>query len=228
MKLTTRSGWILAILLLLAAVVLPVVTGSSRVAAIEATPTAADPCQTAPATPEAVMTDDSDMSGMNMEVDFDLAFIDGMISHHANAIAMAQIGLTRAEHDEIKKLAENIIASQSAEIEQLTEWRQAWYPNAAVMTQDQIDQVFRSDDASMASQGMDMGKDAIDLCSVTEMFDIAFIDAMTPHHESAVMMSKKALEQATRPEIKELATQIIAAQEQEIAEMTTWRAEWSQ
>jgi uncharacterized protein (DUF305 family) len=46
-------------------------------------------------------------------------FITMMIPHHEDAIAMANMALTRAEHPEIKQLAKNIKTSQSQEIEQI-------------------------------------------------------------------------------------------------------------
>ena len=50
--------------------------------------------------------------------------------------------------------------------------------------------------------------------------DRGFIAEMVPHHESAVEMAKIAGEQAKRPEIKQLAKDIIASQNAEIATLT--------
>src|SRR5918998_5754079 len=49
----------------------------------------------------------------------DKAFIDAMVPHHQGAIAMAEVALKNAEHEEIKELSRNIISSQQAEIEEL-------------------------------------------------------------------------------------------------------------
>lgn len=57
-------------------------------------------------------------------------------------------------------------------------------------------------------------------------YDKRFIDLMIPHHEAAIMMSKDALENATHPEIKEMAQQIINAQKKEIEQLKTWRNQW--
>ncbi len=59
-----------------------------------------------------------------------------------------------------------------------------------------------------------------------EDFDRAFIDMMVPHHQSAVAMATVALARAERPEIAELAPEIIEAQELEIAQLRTWREAW--
>lgn len=58
---------------------------------------------------------------------FDKAFISEMIVHHEGAIAMAEAALVRAEHEEIKALATDIISAQSREIQQMKEWQKAWY-----------------------------------------------------------------------------------------------------
>jgi uncharacterized protein (DUF305 family) len=56
--------------------------------------------------------------------------------------------------------------------------------------------------------------------------DLRFIDAMTPHHEGAVVMAKEALQKSKRPEILKLAQGIIKAQNQEVAQMKQWRKSW--
>jgi uncharacterized protein (DUF305 family) len=49
----------------------------------------------------------------------DRRFIDAMVPHHQGAIAMAEVALKNAEHEEIEQLSQNIISSQQAEIEEL-------------------------------------------------------------------------------------------------------------
>jgi len=61
--------------------------------------------------------------------DFDKAFIAGMIVHHQGAIDMANLAKQNAKHDEIKKLADDIIAAQTKEIGQMKAWQSQWgYP----------------------------------------------------------------------------------------------------
>jgi uncharacterized protein (DUF305 family) len=57
-------------------------------------------------------------------------------------------------------------------------------------------------------------------------FDRAFIDAMTPHHESAIAMAEVALQESENPEIRRIAEDIVSAQEREIEQMRRWRQEW--
>lgn len=58
--------------------------------------------------------------------DFDTMFLDMMTPHHAGAITMAKEALTKAEHPEIKTLANQIIKTQEAEIKQMAEWKSKW------------------------------------------------------------------------------------------------------
>jgi uncharacterized protein (DUF305 family) len=75
----------------------------------------------------------------------------------------------------------------------------------------------------MRSMGMMM--DPQELAN-KEPFDKAFIDAMIPHHQSAIEMSQVALEKSKNPKIKELAENIISAQKREIEQMKQWRKDW--
>lgn len=69
-----------------------------------------------------------DMAKMNQMSgnSFDLEFINQMIPHHEGAIVMAREALTKAEHAEIKTLANEIIKSQEAEIKQMLTWKTQW------------------------------------------------------------------------------------------------------
>ncbi|MDP2081043.1 MAG: DUF305 domain-containing protein [Pseudotabrizicola sp.] len=59
--------------------------------------------------------------GMMME-DADVAFACGMIAHHQGAIDMAQVLLAHGDDPQMRALAEEIIAAQVGEIEQMTTW----------------------------------------------------------------------------------------------------------
>jgi uncharacterized protein (DUF305 family) len=51
---------------------------------------------------------------------------------------------------------------------------------------------------------------------------VAFVCSMIPHHRGAIDMAKAELAHGDDPWAKELAQKVIAAQEQEIADMIAW------
>ncbi|MEA5450640.1 DUF305 domain-containing protein [Leptolyngbya sp. CCNP1308] len=67
---------------------------------------------------------------------------------------------------------------------------------------------------------------AMDLGPADATYDLRFVDGMIPHHEGALVMAEAALENSQRPEIRQLAEEIITAQQVEIAQMQDWRAAW--
>lgn len=52
--------------------------------------------------------------------------------------------------------------------------------------------------------------------------DLNFAEMMIPHHEQAIVMSELALANAEDPKVRELATDILAAQAPEIEQMKSW------
>ena len=145
----------------------------------------------------------------------DVAFISDMTTHHQGAIDMAKLARGRAEHAEVKQLADHIVGAQEREI--------------SVM------ETIRDDMQNMGEHGdahMDMDKHAIgmdmDMTALknAKPFDKAFIDAMVPHHQGAVAMAKKLLEKSEQPGLHKMAGDIISAQTKEIAQMRKWRKAW--
>ncbi len=59
--------------------------------------------------------------------DFDKAFIEAMILHHQLAVMMAQMLMSGTSRPEMLSLANNIIESQSKEIQEMQDWYRSWY-----------------------------------------------------------------------------------------------------
>lgn len=80
------------------------------------------------------MSMNGDMKGMEVDLealknatDFDKEFIRQMIPHHQMAVKMGQTVFGKTTKPEIRKLAQSIIKTQSAEISQMQQWYEAWY-----------------------------------------------------------------------------------------------------
>jgi uncharacterized protein (DUF305 family) len=73
---------------------------------------------------------------------------------------------------------------------------------------------------------MNMAAEVVRLRNAPEPFDRAFIDAMIPHHRSAVEAARLAQQQATRPQVRELALKMVESQQREIDQLRQWRQAW--
>lgn len=158
------------------------------------------------------------------DAEFDLRFIDGMILHHRGAIAMAEAVLQNSQRAEMQQLAEDIIAAQQTEIDQMTQWRQAWYPSASaelVMYDAQMGHTMVMTPEMQTAMMMDG-----DLGQADADFDLRFINAMIPHHEGALVMAEQVLENSERPELRQVAQNILDTQQTEINQMQQWRQSW--
>lgn len=167
----------------------------------------------------------NDGRGNMMVNNIDSHFIEQMIPHHEDAIIMAKLAQTKAQHTEVKQLARNIIDSQSKEIEQMEEWYTNWF-DTEVPTGNQV----MNQHGMMGNSSMHMGMmgDASDMTKLEQAtdFDKVFIEEMIPHHQMAVMMATMLKNGTNRPEMKKLANDIIAAQTKEIDDMRQWYKNW--
>ena len=144
----------------------------------------------------------------------DRAFIDAMVPHHQGAVDMARVALENAEHREIEQLSRNIISTQQAEIEELRAIKEEEFGTSEVPME-------------MGAGEMEaMGMMDPEQLAHSEPFDRAFIDAMIPHHRSAIEMAQVAYQESDNPEIEALAEGIVEAQMREITQMEGWRQQW--
>jgi uncharacterized protein (DUF305 family) len=144
----------------------------------------------------------------------DERFIDAMVPHHQGAIDMAEVALENAEHPELLQLAENVISTQQGEIEQLRSIKEQEFGTSevpALMSPEEMEMMGMDDPAELANQ---------------RPFDEAFINAMIPHHESAIEMAQVALAESDNPAVRDLAGRIVDDQTREIEQMRGWLEEW--
>ena len=165
----------------------------------------------------------SDHSGMQSSpgaasAPFELQFLDTMMAHHKGAVDMAMLAETRAQHSELKELAASIVYDQEHEIATMSKLRDRWFSE-------------KTEAVNMQFPGMAHGMGGMDLKKLGSLkgneFDLEFIRQMIPHHEGAVEMAKAIRNNGRYAELKDLANDIITAQETEIKQMREWLAEWS-
>lgn len=92
------------------------------------------------------------------------------------------------------------------------------------------DQLFRNVSVQSSSEmaQVDKSSDTYKQYSTMtgETYDRNFIANMVAHHQGAVDMAKLAQKNAKHQELKDMADDIVSAQEKEIADMTAWQNEW--
>ena len=177
-------------------------------------------------------------------VQVDQHFIEMMIPHHQDAIAMTDLASSRAQRPEVKEIAEVIGKEQAREIQEMRTWYKQWY-GKEVPAHSMSDMSMMGDHhnqgqgtgSGMMNQGQGMMGQGQGMMSMTTDldalkaapdFDNEFVRQMILHHQMAVMMAQMVSERATHPEISTLAQSIITSQSAEIAQMKEWQQDWNQ
>ncbi|RKS09146.1 uncharacterized protein (DUF305 family) [Nocardiopsis sp. Huas11] len=148
--------------------------------------------------------------------DADVAFAQGMIPHHEQAIEMADLAESRAG-DEVRDLAEEIAAAQGPEIEQMSRLLESW--GEAPM--EDMEDMGHDDMPGMMS---DEEMNELEAAEGQE-FDTLFLEMMILHHEGAITMAQTEIEEGVDPEAQALAQDIFEAQQAEIEQMNAMLGE---
>ncbi len=162
----------------------------------------------------------------------DKAFASEMTGHHQGALDMANLAKQRAQHTQIRGLADSIVSTQTAEISQL---KTIGKDIGAEGSEHGGHDMSMGGSASMDSKNLStLGLSADQAGMMHDMkaleaakpFDRGFIDMMLPHHQGAIRMARVELARGKNPKLKALAQEIIAAQSREIGQMSSWRRGW--
>ena len=164
-------------------------------------------------------TESTGGAGQAEHNDQDIAFAQGMIPHHQQAIDMAEMAEAQATNAQVKDLAGRIKGAQDPEIQQLTDMLEEWGAPTEPSTSGESDMP-GMDHGDMSGEGMMSDEEMQKLEGATGAeFDSMWVQMMIKHHQGAVAMAKTELEQGSNAEAKDLAQKIIDAQEAEIKEM---------
>jgi len=161
-------------------------------------------------------TDAGDAQGFN---DADVQFATDMIPHHAQALEMVNLTIGRDLTPEVQELADQIMAAQTPEVEQMTAWLREWDQPVPETSLDHSGDGMG--DMDMGMPGMVSMEDMAALEEAPEAeFEPTFLTLMIGHHEGAIEMAEAELADGQNAEAKQLAEEIIDAQQREIEQMT--------
>ncbi|MDI3387952.1 DUF305 domain-containing protein [Streptomyces sp. B-S-A8] len=148
--------------------------------------------------------------------DADVAFAQGMIPHHQQAIEMSELAETRASDAEIKKLAGQIKKAQGPEIKTLQGWLKSWgKPTEADSGMDHSEHGGMGGMGGM--DGMMSEQDMKDLAAAKgAKFDRAFAEMMIEHHNGAITMAEDEKKNGRSADAKKMADAIIKGQSAEV------------
>jgi uncharacterized protein (DUF305 family) len=153
----------------------------------------------------------------------DVAFVQGMISHHAQALVMTDLVADRTGRDDLPQLAERMDVSQRDEITQMEQWledRGEDVPDASA-------EHHHGDGELMPGMLTDDDLARLEAASGRD-FDELFLLYMIRHHEGALVMVAELLsgdEGGQASDVFQLAQHIDSDQSIEIARMKSLLAE---
>lgn len=138
----------------------------------------------------------------------DVTFAQMMIPHHAQAVEMSDIMLTKQDIPApVTALATNIKEAQGPEIQTMTGWLKDWNEPTEMASGHSMDGML--DEASLKELETAQGTEAAKL----------FLNQMIAHHEGAIMMANTETTYGKDSKAVDLSKQIVSAQEAEIKEM---------
>ena len=130
----------------------------------------------------------SDLAGIR-HTEADVRFMQGMISHHAQALEMTALLDTRTESDALRQTARRIELSQEDEIEMMQDWLRARGQEVT-----EIDAHHAP--GAMRMPGMLTDEEMAGLADADgAAFDRLFLELMIKHHRGALTMVENLLEQ---------------------------------
>lgn len=145
----------------------------------------------------------------------DIDFLAGMIPHHESAIEMAESYMKYGpENDEMKKLAENIIITQSEEINQMNDFIKS-IKESGVTDENNEEKYLEEYNQIMHNNHTHSERNYNNV-------DMAFAEGMIEHHQMAVDMADLILKYGSNEDVRKLAENIIDAQKKEIEEMNNF------
>jgi uncharacterized protein (DUF305 family) len=149
----------------------------------------------------------------------DVAFMQMMIPHHAQALEMSRLAETRAHDERVQALARRIQGAQGPEIMTMAAW----------LDERGIDVPKAAEDPSTYDHGAHGHSEMAGMLTEEQMarleaadgrrFDRLFLKGMISHHRGAVQMAQTAASEGVDLQVAETAADVAVGQAAEIARM---------
>jgi uncharacterized protein (DUF305 family) len=156
--------------------------------------------------------------------DADVKFMQGMIGHHTQAIAMVDLLKTHTQRNDMKLLGQRIEISQNAEIQMMKTWLKNH--DQTVPTDADYRMMMAMPDMAMPGMLTQKQMDALAAAKAAN-FDRLFLEDMIAHHQGALTMVHKLMATPGAGQdsaIYEFASSVEADQSAEINRMRALRA----
>lgn len=141
-------------------------------------------------------------------------FLSNMIPHHEGAIESSKRILNFTQNEQIRQIANNIIAAQEKENAQFRTLLAGKSLRTTPLSKPAYEKFIAQEEQIMADMMRGMSED-IDLAGD---LDQNFLKAMLAHHEGAIALSKQILSLSKDKTVRQIATKIIKDQERETKE----------
>lgn len=149
----------------------------------------------------------------------DVAFVQMMVPHHAQALEMAELARTRAASPRVKALARRIRGAQGPEIITLAAWleaREIEVPRAG----DDAEEYDHGEHGHTEMAGMLTPAEMRELAAARgRRFDRLFLTGMIAHHTGAVDMAESVGDDGSDVRVLEMAAEVATGQTAEIQRM---------
>lgn len=142
-----------------------------------------------------------------------LDFILEMIPHHEGGINMAKAIIKYGTNEDVKKIAQNIVTSQEAQIP-LMQQLKVKFEKEPLSTKEDSQNYIKDYDEIKSTMFKEM-----ESVPLTGTSDETFLRQMIYHHEGAIAMSKNILKYTQNAKLKSLAENIVTTQSQGVDEM---------
>ena len=134
----------------------------------------------------------------------DLRYINAMIAHHRGAVLMAEQAAKNGQHEEIKKLANDILTSEPKLIAKLYDLKKELYGDTKSVADPQ----------------------KVNLGSVDQNYDLRFLNGLIFHHEEGIRMTTDARTKTTTVQVLDDANAVEDFLRTTMTQLRGWRKEW--